>query len=143
MINLTRKKLLVGYSYSVFKYSGNTTNLTDHHKRKQPTFALTEHSQVKSKPHQPSSSSINIQPPKSGETKFQSIDGTSKLSPKSRRSKEITATLVQFIGKDLRPYSVVENSGFKNLIKVLKPKYGIPSRPHFSEKVIPELYTKS
>ena len=50
--------------------------------------------------------------------------------------------MAQFIVKDLRPYSVVQNSGFKNLIRVLEPKYTIPSRQHFSETVIPELYAK-
>ena len=40
---------------------------------------------------------------------------------------------------DLRPYSVVENTGFMNLVDVLDPKYVLPSRPHFSQVVIPEL----
>ena len=71
---------------------------------------------------------------------FHSIFGTNKLPATSRRAQDITAAMGQFIVKDLRPYSVVQNAGFKNLIRVLEPKYTIPSRQHFSEKVIPELY---
>ena len=73
---------------------------------------------------------------------FHSIFGPTKLPSSSRRAREITFAMAQFIVKDLRPYVVVENEGFKNLIKVLEPKYSIPSRQHFSEKVIPDLYTK-
>lgn len=36
---LDKKKVACRLCYSEFKYSGNTTNLTDHLKRKHPTFA--------------------------------------------------------------------------------------------------------
>ena len=42
--------------------------------------------------------------------------------------------------KDLRPFSVVENVGFKNLLAVLQPRYKVPSRQHFSDKALPALY---
>ena len=116
---LDKKKVACRLCYSVLKYSGNTTNLTHHLKRKHPTVSVS----------------------KSTET-FHSIFGPTKLPSSSRRAREITSAMAQFIVKDLRPYVVVENEGFKNLIKVLEPKYSIPSRQHFSEKVIPELYTK-
>jgi hypothetical protein len=32
------------------------------------------------------------------------------------------------IAADMRPFSVVETPGFKNMIKVLEPKYDVPSR---------------
>ncbi|KAL3871016.1 hypothetical protein ACJMK2_039184 [Sinanodonta woodiana] len=40
----------------------------------------------------------------------------------------------------MRPYSVVDLLGFRNLIHTLEPRYIIPSRTHFAEKVIPDLY---
>ena len=40
----------------------------------------------------------------------------------------------------MKPYSVVENKGFQHMINVLEPRYDLPSRVHFSEKVIPKLY---
>ncbi|KAF0023384.1 hypothetical protein F2P81_024014 [Scophthalmus maximus] len=39
----------------------------------------------------------------------------------------------------MRPYSVVQNEGFKHMLKVLEPRYDIPSRTHFSEKIVPDL----
>jgi len=48
--------------------------------------------------------------------------------------------ILQFIVKDLRPFSVVENAGFKNLLAILEPRYKVPSRQHFSDKALPALY---
>ena len=45
-----------------------------------------------------------------------------------------------FIAKDMQPYSVVSDRGFCYMLKVLEPHHSIPSRTHFSSKVIPELY---
>ena len=42
----------------------------------------------------------------------------------------------------MRPYSVVENDGFCELLHTLEPKYKIPSRQHFSETCIPRLYSE-
>ena len=61
----------------------------------------------------------------------------------SKRAQLITRHVGLVIAKDLRPYSVVENSGFKHLVNVLDPKYVLPSRPHFSQVVIPELYSET
>ncbi|XP_045074059.1 E3 SUMO-protein ligase ZBED1-like [Coregonus clupeaformis] len=63
-----------------------------------------------------------------------------RLGQNSARAKNITATIAKFICKDMRPYSVVENPGFREMIQTLEPRYTIPSRPHFSKKVIPALY---
>lgn len=42
--------------------------------------------------------------------------------------------------KDLRPFSVVENAGFKNPLAALEPRYKVPSRQHFSDKALSALY---
>jgi hypothetical protein len=34
----------------------------------------------------------------------------------------------------------VENKGFKNMMKLLEPRYEIPLRTHFSMKIVPDLY---
>jgi hypothetical protein len=36
--------------------------------------------------------------------------------------------------------SIVENEGFRNMIHVLEPRYEIPSRPYFSNVVVPKIY---
>lgn len=48
-----------------------------------------------------------------------------------------------FIAKDLQPYSVVSDSGFRHLIKTIEQRYNVPSHTHFSSKVIPKLYEAS
>ena len=42
--------------------------------------------------------------------------------------------------ENMQPYSVVEDNGFCHMMKTAEPRYHIPSRTHFSSKVIPELY---
>ena len=45
-----------------------------------------------------------------------------------------------FICKDMRPYSVVENDGFRQLMKVAEPHYVMVSRKRLSQEVIPNMY---
>lgn len=40
----------------------------------------------------------------------------------------------------MHPYTVVEDPGF-NSLKVLEPRYTVPSRAHISQSVVPSLYT--
>jgi hypothetical protein len=47
---------------------------------------------------------------------------------------------MEMIALDIQPFSLVEDEGFVRLIKLLQPKYTIPSRPHFSQKLLPEMY---
>ncbi|XP_014677757.1 PREDICTED: zinc finger BED domain-containing protein 1-like, partial [Priapulus caudatus] len=61
----------------------------------------------------------------------------------SPRATAITRQVGVFIAEDLRPYSVVEKAGFQKIVKLLEPRYKVPSRQHFSTKVIPELYKET
>ena len=63
----------------------------------------------------------------------------SKFHPTSSRAIAITKAIGIFISKDMRPYSVVNNAGFKALVQVLEPRYTVPSRTHFADSVIPKL----
>uniref|UniRef100_A0A8C9WTI1 HAT C-terminal dimerisation domain-containing protein n=1 Tax=Sander lucioperca TaxID=283035 RepID=A0A8C9WTI1_SANLU len=72
-----------------------------------------------------------------------SLTGVKTKAPlvaQSDRAKAITNAIGVFIGADMRPYLVVQNEGFKHMLKVLEPRYDIPSRTHFSEKIVPDLY---
>ena len=68
---------------------------------------------------------------------------SAKLPHSSSRGKAISGAILQFIVKDLHPFSVVQNSGFQNLLHILEPRYTIPSRHHFSDKALPEPYEKN
>ncbi|KAF3851859.1 hypothetical protein F7725_005214 [Dissostichus mawsoni] len=52
----------------------------------------------------------------------------------SKKSKEITAKVMEFIGLDQQPLSVVEDDGFRRLITTLDPRYILP------DVCLPQLY---
>lgn len=66
-----------------------------------------------------------------------------QLPQSSARATAITRDIGVFIAADMRPFSVVENQGFRRLLHTLEPKYTIPSRTHFTRTVIPNLYEES
>jgi zinc finger BED domain-containing protein 4 len=46
------------------------------------------------------------------------------------------------IAVDLQPFSIVEDIGFRRVIKAFAPQYQIPSRKYFSETLTPKLYAE-
>ncbi len=108
------------------KHCGNTTNLSAHLKRK---HGIDESTLADEKPPLSRSSSP-----------FMTNFFAQKLAHNSKRAMSITSAIAFFICKDMRPYSVVENKGFRHLLHTLEPKDSIPSRQHFSESCIPKLY---
>jgi hypothetical protein len=46
-----------------------------------------------------------------------------KYTRSSFRHTDITRSIGVFLAKDMRPFSVLENTGFVNMIRVLDPKY--------------------
>lgn len=48
--------------------------------------------------------------------------------------------VINFIVKDLQPFSVVEDEGFKDLISGLNPSYKLPSRTTCSRTLLNETY---
>ncbi|KAJ8349324.1 hypothetical protein SKAU_G00244540 [Synaphobranchus kaupii] len=63
-----------------------------------------------------------------------------KFPSNSPRALTITETLVYFICQDLRPYSVVENAGFKRMAIAMEPRYVIPTRAHMTDIAVPKMY---
>ena len=63
-----------------------------------------------------------------------------KYSEKSKRHQDISRAIAVFMAKDLRPFSVVDDDGFDQLINCLDSRYKLPSRTYFSDKLIPSLY---
>lgn len=108
------------------KYTGSTTNLNTHLVRRHGDTG-DEASTASTKTRQDTGIPDFFQP---------------KLNHNSARAKVITASITRFIVKDMRPYSVVENGFFWDMIKTLEPRYNIPSRQHFTDKCVPELYNK-
>lgn len=64
-----------------------------------------------------------------------------KYTTHDPNQRKITEALVSFIAGSLTPLSVVENPEFKFLIESLNPRYQLPSRKHFSTKLLLERST--
>ena len=59
----------------------------------------------------------------------------------SSKWKELTDSVTYCIAKDMLPIRIVENEGFKTLVKKLDPQYELPTRKYISKKAIPDLYS--
>ena len=55
---------------------------------------------------------------------------------------KVTKRIAEMIAIDSQPFSIVEDTGFIRLLACVSPRYIVPSRKYFSEKIIPEMYTK-
>ena len=58
--------------------------------------------------------------------------------PTDARTKAANRALLQYIARDMRPLSVVENPGFWGLVAHLQPCYPLPSRPTVRAMIEPE-----
>ena len=84
--------------------------------------SLWEHLKICSPSGSPSTSSttqLSIQ---------QTLSRNTPLQKRSVKAKAITNAIGKMVAIDLRPYSVVENEGFRKLMRVLEPRYSIVSR---------------
>ncbi|KAK0147119.1 Zinc finger BED domain-containing protein 1 [Merluccius polli] len=114
-------------------YTGSTTNLDQHSKRKHGQ----EYGELKPRTNeQECAASSSTQP---GST-IPNLFG--QLGHNSARAKEITASITRFIAKGLCPYNIVEWEGFQDLIHTLEPRYKIPSRNHMTNTCMPALYAQ-
>lgn len=52
----------------------------------------------------------------------------------------IHKAIVFMIAEDEQPISMVEDSGFRKLLHELQPKYQIPSRKYFTDRILPEMF---
>ncbi|XP_078018496.1 E3 SUMO-protein ligase ZBED1-like [Epinephelus lanceolatus] len=114
---------------SIGYVAGNTTNMFSHLRRHHPSLSLGA-----ARSRSVSASTANRAQPTTAAA-FQQLYATN-----SEKHKTITKAVGVFIAKDMQPYSVVEDTGFRHMMKTVEPRYQVPSRIHFSSKVIPELY---
>lgn len=65
------------------------------------------------------------------------------LNPKKMSTSQkdkIDQLVMQMLIKDYQPFSIVEDEGFRNLIKILAPGYQIPSRKYLSKSLLDKMY---
>uniref|UniRef100_A0A674MNF8 BED-type domain-containing protein n=1 Tax=Takifugu rubripes TaxID=31033 RepID=A0A674MNF8_TAKRU len=114
-------------------HSSNTSNLFKHLKCMHPeSHSELERRQAAAKAHSPA-------PP----TVRQKTLHESLQKSQSQRAREITLSLAKMIVKDLQPISMVEDQGFRHFMKVVDPRYQIPSRKSMMAGEIPKLYEQT
>lgn len=112
---------------------GNTSNMTKHLQRKHPDVNVPEHRTIER--HE------KVTAAKQQLSIENAFEQTYRAT--SDKNKKITRAVGAFIAKDLQPFSVVEDVGFRHLIKTLDPRYVVPCRTHFSSVIIPGLYDQT
>jgi hypothetical protein len=113
--------------------SSSTTNLYQHLRNHHPS----QHSEVLgAKRKRPNVEDIRTQQ----QTLESSFNRAVPFSNDSDKHVAITKAIAVCICKDALPISLVENDGFRSLIRTLEPRYIMPSRKHLSKQVIPKLY---
>ena len=71
----------------------------------------------------------------------ESIARSAKYLPDSAQAKELNCAVTYYIVKESMPISIVERPGVKYMLLKLNPRYQIPSRQHFTDYEIPQLYS--
>ena len=122
----------------VLKTGGGTTNLVNHLKRHHPHLLKTK--DTKAVKHTSANPGGKIQQTLSAGL----FNAPATKYPKdSPQAKAITEQIAIFLAMDLRPYSLVESTHFRRLVRALDPRYTIPSRKHFSDEAVPDLYNRT
>ncbi|KAJ8288572.1 hypothetical protein COCON_G00012310, partial [Conger conger] len=104
---LHKSNVVCKLCHLVLKYSSNTTNLRSHLARHHADIPQANVS-VKQKHLAPNQLTMD--------SAF-----VCKLPSSSAHSKKITESVAVFISKDICPYSVVENDGFRHMLHTLEP----------------------
>ena len=111
----------------------NTTNLSNHLKKHDKEHAELEQLKRQQQAQGPQQQSIaDLLEKKKKE----------KLSSDTTRAKAITQKVLGVIVKDSKPFTIVTDEGFTELLEYFEPRYEIPSRKHMAETALPELYNK-
>ena len=71
------------------------------------------------------------------------LEKVNMWGPNDPRAKAVNRKVIQMIVTDNQPFTIVEDTGFVNLIAHLQPKYCMPSKRYFSETMLPRLYEES
>jgi hypothetical protein len=58
----------------------------------------------------------------------------------NNHNKEIDKTLMLMVCKDFQPFSIVEDTGFQNLVKILDPRYELPNRSTLRDSLLKQNY---
>lgn len=114
-----------------FTYTSNTTNMLKHIDR---MHAAASKAAKESQPQPPEPKMPKLTQASIGDTMFNGVPYTKD----SMRKKTIDKLVVEMIALDIQPLSVVEDSGFRRLLKYMDSRYELPSRKHITRVLLPE-----
>ncbi|XP_076137121.1 E3 SUMO-protein ligase ZBED1-like [Alosa pseudoharengus] len=126
---------------SVASKGSSTTNLLQHLKQKNPVEwekCCSQRNEKDSSTPSTTRTAAKIQ-----STVPQTFSNCIPYDKNSTRWKAITDAVAMYIAKDMVPIYTVEKPGFINMIKVLDPRYVLPSRKFFSDVALPNLYNST
>ena len=109
---------------------GNTSNLYQHLRDHHPSTIYAELAPKTTK--QSTSSQADLS---------DMITRAAKFASTSAQAKELNRAVTYYLAKDAAPISTVDKPGFRHLVSALNPRYQLPTRRHFSDQEIPQLYT--
>lgn len=76
-------------------------------------------------------------------TLLEAIESKKVWDSNNPKALKITKDIGIMIAMDNQPFSIVGDIGFSRLMLNMEPRYQIPNRRYFSEKVIPQLYASA
>ncbi|XP_038129439.1 E3 SUMO-protein ligase ZBED1-like [Cyprinodon tularosa] len=114
--------------------AGNTTNL--HRHLRVHHLNLYEDCMAKKSLETSSSSDTSAKQP----TITSSFASLTPYERTSRRHKEITTAVTNYISKDMVSVNTVTKDAFKSLLRTMDKRYVLPSRTYFNRVAIPQLY---
>lgn len=123
-------------------FTGDTINLITHLKTNHPVeYREFDHARSDEKKAKSSVASSTTESRQLTLQQFsQSVQPFSTDHPKQQ---PMTKKIAKMICCDLQPLSVVENTGFRELLRVAEPRYVIPSRKAITDEIIPQLYEET
>lgn len=128
-----------------FKYSGNTTNLKDHLKRKHEKGLTKLTTAV---PEDDDETEVEVE----GEVQIPKAQSRQSIKTYfnrgdlydrgSKTKKELDKLYVEMIAIDMMPYRTSEHEGLIRFVKGLNGKYEIPPQTTLKSTLVPEYYFK-
>ena len=135
MTKLSESTVKCNVCSKIFKFSGTTSNLKNHLKLKHvlpkdlPPIAETDQS--------PSTSRAIVLP----ESQPRIAASFNQLG--SARKKKLDNLLLGLVTKDMQPFTIVEDKGFREFVQGLDPRYQLPSRKYISSSLLPSKYEET
>ena len=133
---INKKEIICRKCKTVIAYCGNTTNMAYHMKRHHKEIEIDDESSCSEKPGSSKSTDENVKQLTLGEV----AEKTVPFSPGSVKYKRLLDATTGFITQSLQPLSIVDESSFRYLLMVAEPRFKLPHRTHFTDKIIPAKY---